>query len=59
MVEIVLQRPSKWVVIANALASDRALDGRKEVLRQSVRVKSNPLAMVDFPELHSQKRGNP
>jgi hypothetical protein len=59
MVEIVLHQPSKCVVIANPLANDRSLDGRQEVLRQSVRVKSNPLAMVDFPELHSQKRGNP
>jgi hypothetical protein len=59
MVEIVLHQPSKWGGIAKPLANGRSLDGLKEVLRQSVRVKSNPFAMVDFPELHSQKWGNP
>jgi hypothetical protein len=42
------------------LANDRSEDKRKDAWRQRrCAFKLNPLAMIDLPKLHSQKRDNP
>jgi hypothetical protein len=47
------------VVIVDPLANDRSVDRQGTVCSSRDAFKLNPLAMSYFPELHSQKHGNP
>jgi hypothetical protein len=58
MVEIV-QYNQQCVVIATDSLTIAQLTGERTFGGSRHAFKSNSLAIIDFPELHSQKRGNP
>jgi hypothetical protein len=58
MVDIVLHQPNNASSSLTPLVNDRLVDRRRTLFCSRNGFELNPLPMIDFPELHSQKRDN-